>query len=195
MAASAPSETMAGNEARRRAGWNMSMTDNDGKAPMGAAAATGETPVAGPRHIAINAQYVKDLSFENPGAPAALLQPQPPELQLSFDANAGTFAPNQYEVILGVRVMLRTTKGDNLFMLELTYAAAVSLINVEPANVTEALLVETPRLLFPFVRALVAEVTGDGGYPPVYLPIFDFKELLRRRQAASAGQAPAAQTV
>ena len=171
------------------------MTDKDGNAPAGAAAATGEAPIAGPRHIAVNAQYVKDLSFENPGAPAALLQPHQPELQLSFDVNAGTFAPNQYEVVLGVRVMLRTTKGDNLFMLELSYAAAVSLVNVDPPDVTEALLVETPRLLFPFVRSLVAEMTRSGGYPPVYLPILDFKELLRRRLAASAGQAPATQTV
>jgi preprotein translocase subunit SecB len=173
----------------------MSMTDKDGNAPIGAGTATGEAALTGTRHIAVNAQYVKDLSFENPGAPAALLQPHQPELQLSFDVNAGTFAPNQYEVVLGVRVMLRTTKGDNLFMLELSYAAAVSLVNVDPPDATEALLVETPRLLFPFVRSLVAEMTRSGGYPPVYLPILDFKELLRRRLAASAGQAPATQTV
>jgi preprotein translocase subunit SecB len=158
----------------------MSMTDNGANAPA-----------PGARSIAINAQYVKDASFENPGAPGALLQPQPPELQLSVDVNAGGVAPGHYEVVLAIRAAARAAKGETLFMLELAYAAMVTLANVAESDTPEALLVETPRIIFPFARALVAEMTRSGGYPPVLLPMIDFKELYRRRQEDAAKQAAA----
>ncbi len=163
----------------------MSGSDNGANAP----GVTGGTPAQEARHITINAQYIKDMSFENPGAPGALLQPQTPELQLSMDVNAGGLAPDSYEVVLAIRAAARSAKGDILFMLELAFAAAVTLTNVEPGNVAEALLVETPRLIFPFARALVAEITLSGGYPPMLLPMVDFRELMRRRQEEAAKQA------
>ncbi|HXP13551.1 MAG TPA: protein-export chaperone SecB [Stellaceae bacterium] len=166
----------------------MSSSDNGANAPGDA----GGAAAAGARHITINAQYIKDMSFENPGAPGSLLQPQPPELQLSMDVNAGGLAPDNYEVVLAIRAAARSAKGDILFMLELAYAAAVTLTNVAESSVPDALLVETPRLIFPFARALVAEITRDGGYPPMLLPIVDFRELLRRRQDEAAKQAAAA---
>jgi preprotein translocase subunit SecB len=165
----------------------MSITDNGANAP----GAAGAGPAPGTRHIAVNAQYIKDVSFENPGAPAALMQPQPPELQPSIDVNAGNLAPNRFEVVLAIRAAARSAKGETLFMLELAYAAAVTLVNVAESERSDALLVETPRIIFPFARALVAEMTLAGGYPPMLLPIIDFKELMRRRQAEAAGQAPA----
>ena len=132
----------------------MSGSDNGANAP----GAAGGMPAQEARHITINAQYIKDMSFENPGAPGALLQPQTPELQLNMDVNAGGLAPDNYEVVLAIRAAARSAKGDILFMLELAFAAAVTLTNVEASNIAEALLIETPRLIFPFARALVADV-------------------------------------
>jgi preprotein translocase subunit SecB len=166
----------------------MSSSDNGANAPGEA----GGAPAPGARQIAINAQYIKDMSFENPGAPASLLQPQPPELQLSMDVNAGGLAPGRFEVVLAIRAAARSSKGETLFMLELAYAAAVTLVNVAESDMSEALLVETPRIIFPFARALVAEISLAGGYPPMLLPIVDFKELLRHRQDGAANQAAAA---
>jgi len=155
----------------------MSITDSGADA--------GQTAASGARRITITAQYIKDLSFENPGAPAAMMQQEPPELQINIDVNAGNVTPVLYEVVLAIRVTARMAKGDTLFMLELAYAATVSLANVSANDTPEALLVETPRLIFPFARALVAGMTGDGGYPPVFIPMIDFNELMRRRLAAA----------
>ncbi len=166
----------------------MSISNNGANAPD----AAGGTPAQDARHIAIDAQYVKDMSFENPGAPGSLLQPQQPELQLSMDVTARGLAPDRFEVVLAIRAAARSAKGETLFMLELAYAAAVTLTNVAESERAAALLIETPRLLFPFARALVAEMTLAGGYPPVLLPIVDFKELLHRRQEDAAKQAAAA---
>jgi len=160
----------------------MSITDGGDNASTGA----GQTAAASARRITITAQYIKDLSFENPGAPASLLQREPPELQINIDVNANAVTPGLYEVVLAIRATARAPKGETLFMLELAYAATVSLANVSENDAPEALLVETPRLIFPFARALVAGMTGDGGYPPVFLPMIDFSELMRRRQAAAA---------
>jgi preprotein translocase subunit SecB len=164
----------------------MSISDNGANAPGTA----GGAPVPGARHITINAQYVKDMSFENPGMPGTLTQPQQPELQLSIDVNAVNLVPDSYEVVLAIRAAARTAKGETLFMVEFAYAAVVTLANMAAADVSDALLVETPRLIFPFARALVVDMTRDGGYPPVFLPMIDFKDLLRRRQAEAA-KAPA----
>lgn len=165
----------------------MSSSDNGANAPGEA----GGAPAPGARQITINAQYIKDMSFENPGAPASLLQPQTPELQLSMDVNAGGLAPGRFEVVLAIRAAARSAKGDVLFMLELAYAAAVTLANVAESDLSEALLIETPRLIFPFARAAVADMTLAGGYPPMLLPMVDFRELMRRRQDEAAKQAAA----
>ncbi len=165
----------------------MSSSDNGANAPGEA----GGAPAPGARQITINAQYIKDMSFENPGAPASLLAPQPPELQLSMDVNAGGLAPGRFEVVLALRATARGAAGETLFMLELAYAAAVTLANVAESDTAEALLIETPRMIFPFARALVAEMTLSGGYPPMLLPMVDFRELFRRRQDEAAQQAAA----
>jgi preprotein translocase subunit SecB len=165
---------------------NMSIVDNGANAPGQA----GNAPAPGARQIVINAQYIKDISFENPGAPGSLMQPQQPELQINIDVNARNFAPDNYEVVLAIRAAARIPQGETVFMLELAYAAAVTLTNVAASDIADALLVETPRLIFPFARALVADMARDGGYPPVLLPMVDFKELARRRQDNTAKPAP-----
>ena len=135
------------------------------------------------------------MSFENPGAPASLLQPQPPELQLSIDVNAGGLAPGSYEVVLAIRAAARSAKGDILFMLELAYAAAVTLTNVAEGDMAEALLVETPRLHLPLRpraggrdnarRRLPADAAADRRFQGIIAPPPG-----RRGQAAAAAPNP-----
>lgn len=147
-------------------------------------------PADGQRHLVINVQYVKDLSFENPRAPHSLLQQQgqTPEINLGVDVKAQPLAKDIFEVVLATRVDSKLA-GESVFVVELVYAAVVTLANVAPEEMPLALLIEAPRLLFPFARAIIAEVTRDGGFPPFLLNQIDFAELYRRQIAAQAAPA------
>lgn len=164
------------------------MADKDNGAGATAAASAGEAEPG--RALTINAQYIKDLSFENPRAPLSLMQQQPPELQVNVDVRAGALGGDRYEVVLVIHARA-TAKNETLFVVELAYGAAVTLTNIRQEDMPQALLVETPRLLFPFARAIVADATRDGGFPPVFMQPINFSELLRR-QATTQTQAPAA---
>ncbi len=140
------------------------------------------------RQLIINAQYVKDLSFENPRAPQSLLQQkEQPEVSLGVDVKAQNLAPDAYEVLLTISAEA-TSGGEPVFMVELTYAAVISVKGLPREAVAFAVLVETPRLLFPFARAIIASATREGGFPPLLIHPIDFAELLRRQQEAQAAQ-------
>jgi preprotein translocase subunit SecB len=83
-------------------------------------------------------------------------------------------------------------QNETLFLVELTYGAVVTVRNVPQEMLSVIVLVETPRLMFPFARNIIAETTRDGGFPPLMINPIDFGELLRRNNAAAAGQAPTA---
>lgn len=152
-----------------------------GAATAGANGATGH-------QLIVNAQYIKDLSFENPRAPHSLLQQkEPPEVQLGVDVKAQTLGQEIYEVTLTVNANA-TTAGEAVFVVELAYAAVVTLRNTPQELLPVMLLVEMPRLLFPFARSIVANATRDGGFPPLLLHPVDFAELLRRQQAVQSSQ-------
>ena len=138
--------------------------------------------------LAINAQYVKDLSFENPRAPQSLIQQkQQPEVQLGVDVKARNLGPDLYEVILSLNAKA-IAENETVFVVELAYGAVIT-AKAEDQNVLPFLiLVETPRLLFPFARNVVASATRDGGFPPLLINPIDFAELLRRQQQAQAEQ-------
>ncbi|HVA12939.1 MAG TPA: protein-export chaperone SecB [Stellaceae bacterium] len=152
-----------------------------------AEATNGEAAPAndGRRQLAINAQYVKDLSFENPRAPHSLLQPPTgvaPDLQVGVDVKAQSLGPDVFEVIMTLKAETKLA-GEIVFVAELAYGAVVSLINTPQEDIPPALMVETPRLLFPFVRNIISEVTRDGGYTPLLLSPIDFADIYRRRLA------------
>jgi preprotein translocase subunit SecB len=145
---------------------------------------------AGPQ-LVISAQYVKDFSFENPRAPQSLMpQPTPPDIKLDIRVDAKNLAPEAFEVTLAVTARA-TRKEEPVFLVELTYAGVVTLQNVPREHAQFFVLVETPRLLFPFARAILADATRDGGFPPLFIQPIDFAELLRRQQQAQPGAAPA----
>jgi preprotein translocase subunit SecB len=160
----------------------MSDTSNGGSAP-----AQGDGQAGGPPQIFINVQYIKDFSFENPRAPHSLTQQQAqPEVQVGVDVKAQNLGPGLFEVLLTIHADAKTG-ADRVFLVELVYGAVVTTQNVPEAGMAQALLVETPRLLFPFARALVANATREGGFMPLLLRPIDFAELVRQQQAAAAG--------
>lgn len=157
----------------------MSIQDN-GTTASGGDGAAGQ-------QLIVNAQYIKDFSFENPRAPHSLMQQKdPPEVQLGVDVKAQGLAQDVFEVMLTVSANAAIA-GETVFVAELTYAAVVTVRNTPPEMLPVVLLVETPRLLFPFARSIIATATREGGFPPLLVHPVDFAEILRRQQTAQPG--------
>ncbi len=142
--------------------------------------------------LSIQAQYLKDLSFENPAAPGHFNELQQsgqsggPNVNIEVSTSARQLGDSVFEVSLTVRGDAKV--GDKaLFVVEATYAGVFTLHNVEEANVKPLLLIEGPRHLFPFARSIVADATREGGFPPLLINPIDFAELYRRQQANEAG--------
>ncbi len=164
---------------------------------------TPATPAAAPAPpLVVNIQYVKDLSFEVPGAPQVFttLRAQP-SVAINLDVQARRVQDGQpvFEVSLVIRAEATdpgaTTNGQTaaspVFVAELTYAGVFTLNGLPDNAVEPVLLVECPRILFPFARNILSDVTREGGFPPVLLQPIDFVALWQSRRAAAAGQ-PAA---
>jgi preprotein translocase subunit SecB len=142
-------------------------------------------PVApdGPQQLIVNAQYVKDLSFENPRAPQSLIQQTAqPAVDINVDVKARNLGPEVFEVILTINATARV-QDDPVFLVELAYGTVVTVKNASQEMLSPLILVETPRIVFPFARAIIANATRDGGFPPLMINPIDFAELLRRQQA------------
>ena len=142
--------------------------------------------------ITINVQYVKDLSFENPNAPASLVQQESPDVELRVDVGARQLGPNLFEVLLSINASAKHA-DDVAFLVECAYAGVVTL-NVPEEHLQPVLLIEVPRLLFPFARSIVANAVRDGGFPPLMVQPIDFLDLFRRRMAAAQAEQEAAGT-
>ena len=133
-------------------------------------------------------QYVKDLSFENPRAPRSLQPGETrPEIQIRVDVRAQQLEPERYEVSLQLHAEAKSG-AETAFMVELTYAGLFGVLNIPQESLQPLLLIECPRLLFPFARRVVADATRDGGFPPLLIDPIDFATLYRRRQQQA--QAP-----
>ena len=130
-------------------------------------------------------QYIKDLSFENPNAPAIFQEQAPPEIAVQFDIAAAQVGEEVHEVTLKIEVRA-TIAGTTAFITELSYAGLFGLRNIPDEHVQPFLLGEGPRLLFPFARRVVADAIRDGGFPPLLLEPIDFNALFLQ-QAQSQG--------
>lgn len=142
-------------------------------------------------HVA--AQYIKDLSFENPGAPRSLSEPLPGGgIKLEINVNGRPLSEMNYEVELTIEARAGTDEKV-VFNLELVYAGVFRIENVARETVHPLLMIEGPRLLFPFARQVLADTTRNGGFPPLLLDPVDFAALYRQRvaemQAKSAKRA------
>ncbi len=140
---------------------------------------------AQPRMQILN-QFVRDLSFENIAVQKGQLPEGKPEIKVQINLDAQPRGTDQFDVALKVKVD-STVSGAPLFILELDYAGRFVIQNVPQDQLHALMMIECPRLIFPFVRRVVADVTRDGGYPPLNLEMIDFLALYRseiaRRQA------------
>jgi preprotein translocase subunit SecB len=169
----------------------MSPTDDTGQGP---AAAPPQGASAPQSTLAINSQYIKDLSFEAPNGPKAFvaMQKTQPTITVNLDVQATTFQdpPNSYEVSIHVKAECKVGEMTG-FIAELVYAGLFA-VNVPKEHLQPVLLIECPRLLFPFARNILADVTRDGGFPPLMLGLMDFASLYQARMAEIAKQQGAA---
>lgn len=161
-------------------------------APLVADATTLSAPPPEPGaqpSLKILGQYMKDFSFENPNAPQSLApQTQQPDINIAVNVNAKNLGPNDFEVELHLDAKA-TGDGKVVFAAELLYAGIFRLENF-PQNVLHAaVLIECPRMLFPFARQIMAEATRNGGFPPLMLDPIDFATMYQRRIAQQKQQA------
>jgi preprotein translocase subunit SecB len=144
----------------------------------------------GVQQLIVNAQYVKDLSFENPRAPQSLIQQTTqPSVDINVDVKAQNLGPEVFEVVLTINATARM-QDEPVFLVELVYGTVVTVKNAPQEVLAPLILVETPRIVFPFARAIIANATRDGGFPPLMINPIDFAELLRRQQPEAQVAAP-----
>lgn len=132
------------------------------------------------------AQYVKDLSFENPNAPRSLgPQETAPNISIQVNVGAKPLVPSEYEIELSLEG--KAGEGESmLFSFELNFAGVFRLSNIPDDHVHQVLMIECPRLMFPFARAVLANAVRDGGFPPFLLQPIDFAALYQARMAEMA---------
>lgn len=137
-------------------------------------------------------QFMRDLSFENPRAPASLAQQQDsPNISIQVNVNAEKHSETEFEVSLHIEGS--AGEGvDTLFKFELDYGGVFSLRNIPEQELQAVVLIECPRLLFPFARQIIADAVRNGGFPPLYIDPIDFVALYQQQleQMSGAGATP-----
>ncbi len=138
-----------------------------------AEAANPDTP-----RFAMRGQYIKDLSFENPHAPASLIgQAEPPKVDMNVDLTAQKIQDDMFELTMNISV--RAQGERTLFIVDLAYGGLFAIANIPEDKLEQLLLVDCAFLLYPFARRVVADVSRDGGFPPLLLEPIDFLRLFR----------------
>ena len=144
--------------------------------------------------VSVVAQYVKDLSVENPSAPQVFQWQAQPALDVQFSLNADKVADDIHEVALKIEVSARSDNGVH-FVIDLTYAGLFAIRGVPDEAIPPFLLIEAPRLLFPFARQIVAEAVTNTGFPPFMLEPIDFASIymaqvqqLQEQQGGAGGE-------
>jgi preprotein translocase subunit SecB len=171
------------------------MADQDNGAAQPAAQPASQPnpqPAAQPR-LQILSQFIRDMSFENIAAQKATQTDGKPEIKVQVNLDAQKRAEDQYDVALKMKIDSKVGEVA-IFLLELDYAGRFLIQNVPAEQLHPLLMIECPRLIFPFVRRIVADVTRDGGFPPINLDVIDFLALYRSELARrQAGQPAVAQ--
>ena len=134
--------------------------------------------------IGILTQYVKDFSFENPNAPRSMANAQQPAINVNIGVEASPLSETDIEVTLRLDGKAEA-QGMLLFGFELLYAGLFRIQNVPPDSMQPTVMIECPRMLFPFAREIVATATRNGGFPPLLLEPIDFVSLYRQRVEAA----------
>lgn len=167
----------------------MTKTGNGGQ-PGAPAGAQPNAPIAEQAvQLNILAQYIKDLSFENPNAPRSLQPPEQPAINIQINLATRGLSQTDHEVELKIEGKAESA-GLMLFSFDLVYAGIFRLQNVPQDAIQPVLMIECPRLLFPFAREIVANAVRSGGFPPLMIDPVDFIGLYRQKMAE--GQQPTA---
>jgi preprotein translocase subunit SecB len=163
---------------------------NGGATPQAPASAAAAVPQLG-----VLAQYVKDFSFENPLAPRGPQggQQQQPAINIQVGVNVNPLTETDVEVVLKIEGKGELPGNVVLFAFELEYAGVFRIQNVPPEGVQPLMLIECPRLLFPFARQIIATAVSNGGFPPLMLDPVDFAGLYRQNLAQAQAIKPPAQ--
>jgi preprotein translocase subunit SecB len=153
-----------------------------------AGAASGDKPTP---TLNILAQYVKDLSFENPGAPQSLRgRDKAPSININVNVNANPIAEKEYDCILTLNAKAEV-EGTVMFNIELVYGGVFRIDGFPQEHMLPILFIECPRLLFPFARQIVADATRQGGFPPLMIDPIDFAQMFQQRMAQEQAKAKA----
>jgi len=151
-----------------------------------------QAPATNPApQLMVLGQYVKDLSFENPNAPATLQQQAQPQINVQVNVSAKPMTDTDIEVTLRLEGKAETN-GTVMFNVELEFAGMFRIQNIPQEQVQPVVLIECPRLLFPFAREIIATSTRNGGFPPLMLDPIDFVSLYQQRLAQQAPPPPPA---
>jgi preprotein translocase subunit SecB len=164
------------------------MSDQDSSTPVNGGEATngGGDPDTMPQATAL-AQYIKDMSVENPSAPGVFQWPVQPQLDVQFNITVNRIAEEIHEAVLKITLKAVSDQGTH-FVVDLAYAGLFGLRNLPDEALPPFLLIEAPRLLFPFARQIIAEQVQNLGFPPVLLDPIDFSgAYLAQVEAANGG--------
>ena len=134
--------------------------------------------------LSVNLQYLKDLSFESPRAPQVFVSERPQsQVGVNVRVDGRGVGENTYEITLHLEVA--ATAGDaQVFLLEMDYAGIFTVPQLLPEMLGPLLMIEAPRMLFPFARQIVSNTVAAGGFPPLLINPIDFADLYRRQLAA-----------
>lgn len=126
-------------------------------------------------NVFINAQYIKDLSFENPKSPYSLLDNNKPEADVSIHIGAHNIQEETYEVVLGIQIK-SIIKDEVQYLIDLKYAGVFTL-EKDVNDKEEIIFIQCPNIIFPYARRIISDLSRDGGYLPLYISPVDFKAL------------------
>ncbi len=145
---------------------------------------------AGQAQLMVIAQYIKDLSFENPNAPRSLMAAdRQPQIGIQINVEGKPLSDTDFEVTLRLEAKAELN-GETMFGLELDYAGLFRFGSVAAENMNEIVLIQCPQILFPFAREIIATTVRNGGFPPLMLEPVDFARLYRERMAQTQGAPP-----
>jgi preprotein translocase subunit SecB len=164
---------------------------NGGQTGQAAGAAAGGAPAAGTQAAAqlnVLAQYIKDLSFENPNAPRSL-QPAQQQPNINIQINVSAKPLSETEVEVDLKIEGKAESGSTLlFQFDLVYAGVFRLQNIPQPDQHPIMMIECPRLLFPFAREIISNAVMNSGFPPLRIDPVDFVGLYRQRMAELQSQ-------
>ena len=159
------------------------MADKENEKAAGTPAGGNGNATATQASLNVLAQYVKDLSFESPGAPNSLRgRDKAPGINISVNVNANPLSEKEFDVNLSLNAKASFEK-DVLFNVELVYGGVFRIDGFPQEHMLPLLFIECPRLLFPFARQIIAEATRNGGFPPLMLDPIDFAQMFQQKMA------------